>query len=442
MQKALIIEAARQYVTQQYQEHPHPQLVYHNLVHTKQVVQSAEQICAHYRLPEDELVAVFVAAWFHDLGYLLGTADRHEENGAAEAVSFLQQQEVTVPIQEMVKRCILATKMPQSPQSLPEQIVCDADLSHLGREDFKVRNKLLKQEVEMVGNKKISGIAWTTTTIVFLEQHHYFTEYCQTRYKQQKEENLRKLKSKLEKKQEAATEKEQAADAALAGVSSSGQPTDNTVVPIMRGIPAPENGGSNVPKVSGKEAGKDKPLKEKKLGRGVETMFRITSTNHIRLSSMADSKANIMISVNSIIISVILSVLVRRLEDYPNMVIPSFIFLFTSVTTIIFAILATRPNITSGVFTKDDIHKEKANLLFFGNFYKMSLQDYDWGMKQMMNNPDYLYGSMTKDVYHLGVVLGRKYKLLRISYNIFMFGLIISVLAFMTAAIFFPVKGY
>jgi len=438
MQKAFIIEAAQQYVTKQYQEHPHPQLVYHNLVHTKQVVQSAEQICAHYRLPEDELVAVFVAAWFHDLGYLLGKADQHEENGAAEAVSFLQQQQVDASIQEMVKRCILATKMPQSPQSLPEQIVCDADLSHLGREDFKVRNKLLRQEVEMVGNKKISGIAWNTTTIVFLEQHHYFTEYCQTRYKQQKEENLRKLKSKLEKKQEEAAEKEQTAAASQAP----GESTDNTAVPVMRGIPAPENGGSHPKKGTDKGAEKEKAPKEKKPGRGVETMFRITSTNHIRLSSMADSKANIMISVNSIIISVILSVLVRRLEDYPNMVIPSFIFLFTSVTTIIFAILATRPNITSGVFTKDDIYKENANLLFFGNFYKMSLPDYDWGMKQMMNNPDFLYGSMTKDVYHLGVVLGRKYKLLRISYNIFMFGLIISVLAFMIAAIFFPVKGY
>lgn len=438
MQKALIIEAAQQYVTKQYQEHPHPQLVYHNLVHTRQVVQSAEQICAHYRLPEDELVAVFVAAWFHDLGYLLGIADQHEENGAAEAVSFLQQQQVAVPIQEMVKRCILATKMPQSPQSLPEQIVCDADLSHLGREDFKVRNKLLRQEVEMVGNKKVSSIAWNTTSIIFLEQHHYFTEYCQTRYKQQKEENLRRLKSKLDKKQAEAAEKEQT----LPTAGTPDESTGNTAIPVMRGIPAPENGGGKTKKSSEKGAEKDKPPKEKKPGRGVETMFRITSTNHIRLSSMADSKANIMISVNSIIISVILSVLVRRLEDYPNMVIPSIIFLFTSVTTIIFSILATRPNITSGVFTKDDIYKEKANLLFFGNFYKMSLQDYDWGMKQMMNNPDFLYGSMTKDVYHLGVVLGRKYKLLRISYNIFMFGLIISVFAFMVAAIFFPVKGY
>jgi predicted metal-dependent HD superfamily phosphohydrolase len=425
MQKAFIIEAAQQYVIKQYQEHPHPHLVYHNLIHTRQVVQSAEQISAHYRLPEDELVAVFVAAWFHDLGYLLGTPNQHEENGVAEALSFLKELQVEVSIQNMVTGCILATKMPQSPHNLIEQIVCDADLSHLGRDDFKVRNKLLRQEVEMTGNKKINAIDWNTNSIAFLERHHYFTEYCQTRYKQQKEQNIQQLKDKLEKKQQEALKQDFKAQqkAATAG-------TDPGAV-IEHTTPG-----------TTPEKGKDKQKKEKKPERGVETMFRITSTNHIRLSSMADSKANIMISVNSIIISVILSVLVRRLEDYPNMIIPSIIFLCTCVSTIIFAVLATRPNITSGVFTKDDIEKKNANLLFFGNFYKMSLEDYDWGMKQMMNNADFLYGSMTKDVYNLGVVLGHKYKLLRISYNIFMFGLILSVLAFMIAAIFFPVKGY
>jgi hypothetical protein len=134
-------------------------------------------------------------------------------------------------------------------------------------------------------------------------------------------------------------------------------------------------------------------------------------------------------------------VLVRRLEDYPNMVIPAIIFLVTAVTTVIFAVLATRPNVTSGTFTADDINNKNANLLFFGNFYKMKLDEYEWGMKKMMDDADFLYGSMTKDVYHLGVVLAHKYKLLRISYNVFMFGLIASVLAFMIAAIFFPVKA-
>jgi hypothetical protein len=244
---------------------------------------------------------------------------------------------------------------------------------------------------------------------------HYWTDYAQTLYKQQKEENIEKLTKKLDKK---TAEESKAALENSVAVAGTGETAE----------PAPH------------EKHKKDKEKNKKPDRGIETMFRITSTNHIRLSSMADSKAHIMISVNSIIISVILSVLVRRLEDYPNMVIPSIIFLTTAVLTVIFSVLATRPNVTSGIFTKADIEKKNANLLFFGNFYKMHLEEYEWGMKQMMTDADFLYSSLTKDVYHLGVVLGHKYKLLRISYNIFMFGLIISVLAFLIAAIFFPVK--
>jgi predicted metal-dependent HD superfamily phosphohydrolase len=415
MQNNVIIDAARDYVLAQYQQHPHPNLVYHNLVHTQQVVQMAAQIAAHYRLQDDELLAVYVAAWFHDAGYLLGEGKVHEENGAKEAIQFLQQQQVPENVQTMVQGAIMATKMPQSPHTLIEQIVCDADLSHLGSKEFSDRNKLLRQELERTYQMEIPGIKWLTNNIAFLTAHHYWTDYAQTLFKQQKDENLAKLQKKLEKKSAEMTD----------------ETTDNTDT-----TPAASAAASTV-----KEKVKKKKAKEQKPERGVETMFRTTSTNHIRLSSMADSKAHIMISVNSIIISVILSVLVRRLEDYPNMIIPSIIFLTTAVLTVIFSVLATRPNVTSGVFTKTDIEKKDATLLFFGNFYKMHLEEYQWGMKQMMNDADFLYSSMTRDIYFLGVVLGHKYKLLRISYNIFMFGLIISVLAFLVAAIFFPVKA-
>jgi hypothetical protein len=68
----------------------------------------------------------------------------------------------------------------------------------------------------------------------------------------------------------------------------------------------------------------------------------------------------------------------------------------------------------------------------------MSLEEYEWGMKELMKDSNYLYSSLIKDIYFLGVVLGRKYKLLRISYSIFMFGFVISVLAFAIAIFFFP----
>ncbi|MBC7902398.1 MAG: HD family phosphohydrolase, partial [Gemmatimonadaceae bacterium] len=170
--------------------------------------------------------------------------------------------------------------------------------------------------------------------------------------------------------------------------------------------------------------------------RGIETMFRTTSANHFTLSSMADSKANIMISVNSIIISITVSVLFDKLTLYPYLIIPTAMLICVCLSTIIFAILATRPNVSGGVFTKEDIEEKKTNLLFFGNFHKMRLEEYQWGMKEMMKDSDYLYGSMIKDIYFLGVVLARKYRYLRISYTIFMFGLIVAISAFAVAFAF------
>ena len=188
-------------------------------------------------------------------------------------------------------------------------------------------------------------------------------------------------------------------------------------------------------------AKKKKKGKKKNTGnrpdRGIETMFRTTSTNHLQLSEIADSKANIMISVNAIMVSVIVSVLPRRIEENPALTWPTVLFLSCSLLTIVFAILVTRPNVTHGTFSREDILKKRGNLLFFGNFHQMNLGDYEWGMGELMKDSQYLYGTMTRDIFHLGLVLGKKYKLLRITYTIFMVGFVVSVLAFLIVFLFF-----
>lgn len=153
----------------------------------------------------------------------------------------------------------------------------------------------------------------------------------------------------------------------------------------------------------------------------------------MRLSDMADSKANILISVNAIIISVVLSVLMRKLEVEPYLTIPTIIFLASSVITIVLAILATRPKVTQGKFSMEDVMARKTNLMFFGNFYKSTLDEYQQAMDYLMNDKQYLYSSVVKDIYFLAAVLGKKYKLLRLAYTIFMIGIILSVIAFTIA---------
>jgi len=178
-----------------------------------------------------------------------------------------------------------------------------------------------------------------------------------------------------------------------------------------------------------------KKIKEPKPERGIDTMFRTTLNNHNNLSGLVDNKANILLSVNAIIISVSLTTIIPKLDNPSNahLIIPTLILIISSVIAITFAILATRPSITQGSFTRKEVDEKKVNLLFFGNFYKMPYEDYNWAMNELMKDKEYVYNSMIKDLYHLGIVLEKKYRLLRVAYTIFMFGIIISVLAFLIA---------
>lgn len=383
-------------------------LLYHNLAHTQEVVEAVKRMSEHYKVPDEDHQALMIAAWWHDVGYLSGLPENHETRSAERAVAFLEKQNAAGMLVQKVEKCIMATRMPQKPGSLIEEIICDADLFHLGRQEFMESTKMLRKEIERISGKDLKGSEWRNSTIDFLREHHYFTDYALERLEPVKNENLQKLIQRQEEKyKEKENKKQKNADRNLISAESEGYLHE--------------------------EPGKfDKPK------RGIETMFRLMSRNHMDLSGMADSKANIMISVNSIIISVVLTVMFRRLEDLPNYIIPTLVLLAVNVSTIIFAVLATRPNLTKGYFTREDILTKKANLLFFGNFHKMKLADYDWGIKQMMNDKEYLYTSITKDIYFLGVVLGKKYRLLRISYNIFMYGLVVAIIAFILAFMIEP----
>lgn len=174
----------------------------------------------------------------------------------------------------------------------------------------------------------------------------------------------------------------------------------------------------------------NKKEKKKKNERGIETMFRTSLRNHIQLSAIADNKASIMLTINSLIISIVISFLLPNIKSDPTLIYPTSILLIVCITAIIFATISVIPNVTKGKFSREDILNKKANLLFFGNFYKMDLKDFEWGIKQVMSDNDFLYSSMIRDFYNLGLVLSKKYKYLRICFQVFMFGIIISVIAF------------
>lgn len=404
------------------------QLSYHNLIHTESVVANAVKIANHYRLEDKETFIVVTAAWFHDTGYSTGEAAGHEKRGAEMAAEFLRSEALDEDVIAEVEGCILATVWPQNPSNFLQQVVCDADLFHLGTPEFGDWNKLVRKEAEQRLGRKIDKTEWRRSTIKLLESHEYQTDYCRDLLDKQKKKNLEKLKQKLlEDALEEAAVQDSSVRAAATPVAGTAA-LETADVPVAK----IKEEKAFIPEIAeGKKKKDDRPDK------GIETMFRISSNNHQRLSDMADNKAHIMITTTSIIISVLLSVLVRKLEDNAYLILPTMMLLTVCMVTMVFSILSTRPTIPRGTFTQNDIDAKSVNLLFFGNFYRMSFDEYSKGMITMMNDREFLYGSLTKDVYSQGVVLGRKYRLLRVAYNVFMFGIVISVVAFVIASIFF-----
>jgi predicted metal-dependent HD superfamily phosphohydrolase len=395
-----LLSAARNYVTEYFHHKIQPELVFHSLNHTEEVVEACSYIAENEQLNEEDRLLLMLAAWFHDTGYDGGTGAGHEDRSIQIATRFLISRGVDEKIIQKVGSAIEATRMPQSPVTIVEKILCDADLYHLATEDFKAKSQLLKQEREWLLGQEISKKDWRKHNMEFLENHKYFTAYGQQQLEPKKQGNINSLRNKRERKE---------------------------VVDDIKKEDA-------FPYIYEEIATTPEELKaQKNTERGIQTMFRTTSNNHFELSSLADGKANIMISVNAIIISVVLTILLVRLPYYPNYILPTIALMSTCLGAMIFAILATRPSVNEGKFNEEDIRAKKTNLLFFGNFHQMQLEEYQWGMNEMLKDREYLYNSMIKDIYFLGVVLARKYKLLRISYTIFMFGLILSVLAFIFA---------
>ena len=365
---------------------------YHNCNHTLVVVNAVKEIAKSQNIKGEDYEVLVVAAWFHDTGYTKGCIT-HEDSSVEIATEFLRKQHQSEAFIQKVSQLIQATVYSHIPQNDSEKIIRDADYAHFGSRKYFISCELLREEWEVTMHKKYTDEEWSKENFNILAHwHHYHTDYAIKHWQPIKEQNIKLIKKMIQKD------------------------------PLIM------NEETEI-KVKKAKTKKDKP------DRGIDTLFRITLSNHTRLSGIADSKANILLSVNAIIISIALSSIIPKLDSPGNahLIIPTFTLLMFSVVSIIFAILSTRPKVTTGTFTREDINDQKVNLLFFGNFYKMPLEEYQWAVNEMMKDRDYLYNSMIKDLYFLGLVLEKKYRLLRITYNIFMIGIIVSVIAFVLA---------
>jgi predicted metal-dependent HD superfamily phosphohydrolase len=395
MSEKNIVQKADKYVFELFKNSSNTNLIFHDYKHTADVAKAAIEIGTGVELNADDLEIVTLAAWFHDVGYI-DICQGHEQISREIAEQFLESENYNPTKLQRVLDCILATDLTKKPENLLQDVLCDADTLNVGTSDYSLRSKLLRAEQEQITGVLVPELDWVISELDFLKNHHFYTRYAQLAYNEPKAKNIFQRHEEYKKqikKQEIQTLK-----------------------------------------ISEKE---EKNIRNKVPQRGIETMFRTTLRNHINLSAIADSKANLMLSINAIIISITISALIPNYRSNPELIAPSVFLLSVCLLSIIFATLSTMPKVTRGVFTREDVKNKKANLLFFGNFFNNTLEDFQWGMGEMMKDHDFLYGSMIRDLHSLGNVLNTKYRFLRLTYYIFMFGMILSVIFFGLSIIFY-----
>jgi HD superfamily phosphodiesterase len=388
-----IADAALKHIDKLFQDQLPNQYLYHDLAHTIETVETCRELAEASKISEDQTEIILLAALFHDTGYI-HQYEGHEEKSCEIARSFLEKSGYPEEKIKSVEKLIMSTHREHNPKGIQENILHDADIVKIGKKTFFDMGKLLRAEWEIFLDRQYTDDEWERLQYEYLLNTEFKTKHAREKYGKEQKKNIERQRQNILK-----TEEE-----------------------TKKGL-----------------------LKSRSPGRGLETMFRSIYRTHINLSSIADNKANMMISMNTIILSVIITVLGSGFAFYRGLNIENFrfsvpigILLITCAVSVVFAVFSARPKVTSRVLNESTIKKKESSLLFFGNFTNLSLRQYLDDMKILMNERELLYDHMTVDIYFLGKVLNKKYKLLRISYNVFMVGLLITVASFIIIFFFFP----
>ncbi len=170
---------------------------------------------------------------------------------------------------------------------------------------------------------------------------------------------------------------------------------------------------------------KEKAKLEKFDPRGVQTLFRTLSRNHYNILRMIDGKASIILTVNSIIISLLMGVIYMAPDEQKGVLqIGSKILLNCGMASMVFALLAMLPHKYASYIKQFPDYKGS---LYGNNFSKLSMDEYKQEMKRIINNGNTVYEEMTMDLYYLGKTIAKKQRFIFISVGFFLIGLVGSI---------------
>ncbi len=386
-----LLVKADECVQQLFDKEGDTRLVFHHYALAAEVAHYVGLLCHELKADEEVLTVSGLAGWFAITGYL-SVYTNPFPHSARKAGAFLSQQTVSETIKRRTLACLEALGTDRRPETEEGKIVADALHMATYVHHYSERQQLLRLEREFMLDEKFDKLGWAQQQLEELLAVRFYTPYGQLEYASKLSQNILLQKLQVEKQQKNVQKDE-----------AEILPTEH-FQHLEDGVPV----------------------------RAIQTFFRTNYRNHINLSAIADNKANIMISVNTILISVLITALSYQhiAEKNPMVILPVVIFLVTGLASLTFAVLSARPKVTM-LNQKVTPEQARKNIIFFGNFVNLDLDQYEQAMDDMFRDGELLIGNMTRDLYHLGKVLDKKYRFLSISYNIFMIGFVATVVTFL-----------
>ncbi|HYV65901.1 MAG TPA: Pycsar system effector family protein [Myxococcales bacterium] len=351
-------------------------LVFHGFKRSRDAAAAAKEIAKGSKLEGADVTTVMLAAWFHDAGHAVAK-DGKRGDAVELARAFLAEQGASRELADSVASAIESAWDPAQEDPLHE-VLHDALLAPLSDKDFLEQAHLFRLERERRTGKRLSDVEWTKRCIAYVEAHGYRTRYAQLEYDRGREANLMRL-HKLLRKQEAETAEQKADEAKVA----------------------------------------------KGAGKTVENVFYFLTKMTVQVMQLADRRTSTMIHVNAIMISAVVALLLRKIETQRYLLAPTLVLLAVNLVVIVVAVYSMRLQPR-----RPEPFGAGQGQSVFAFDSSVSLQQYQESMSELALDGPRLQKAMVDQLYVSRIVLNERARALRLTYDVFIYGLALALAVF------------
>ena len=313
-------------------------LVYRGYKRSRELVDHCKKIAKGSKLNGEAGQILLLSAWFHDAGFAVAK-DGARTKSIEIARAFLARHEKPESVAEAVAACIEGIAADwDGPDGLASAVLHDGLLAPLGSKNYLAQAELLRLEEEQRTGKTWSDVEWTRNQIDYLRNNNYRTRWAQLEYEGRKAKTLARLHRRLRRHEEEASE-QKAEEAKIT----------------------------------------------KNAGRTVEGLFGDLTRNQLRVLSIADRRTGTMIHVNAIMISLVVALVLRKIEEHRNLILPTIVLLCVNVAVVVMSIVSMRAG--RELRAPDEIAAHDGNLLVTTGSVRIPLADYLERMNGLVSDP-------------------------------------------------------